>query len=217
LAYVRNSNASAPRIGFGISLALHAFVAVASLGSSPLRNALPAATPMKVRLVAPPTVDAQPAALAIATANSKPRPVAKLMALAAPASMSSPVPADPVEAHTGVATSPAPTVPAPQTRAAAEQVHITAPVFDASYLENPAPAYPALSRRLGEQGKVILRVLVNADGTTDEVQLRASSGYGRLDEAARDSVRRWKFVPATSGAEPCPAWVLVPISFRLEG
>jgi periplasmic protein TonB len=60
-------------------------------------------------------------------------------------------------------------------------------------------------------------VLVNAAGSAEEVQVRASSGHARLDDAARDTVRRWKFFPAKRGAEPVPAWVLIPISFRLEG
>ncbi len=93
----------------------------------------------------------------------------------------------------------------------------TQPIFNADYLDNPAPAYPALSRRLGEQGRLTLRVLVNARGTADEVQVRTPSGFARLDEAARETVRRWRFVPAKLGAEPVPAWVLIPISFRLEG
>jgi protein TonB len=94
---------------------------------------------------------------------------------------------------------------------------LTPPIFNADYLDNPAPVYPASSRRSGEQGRVILRVLVNANGGADEVQLRTSSGHLRLDETARDAVRRWKFVPAKRGAEAVPAWVLIPISFRLEG
>lgn len=93
----------------------------------------------------------------------------------------------------------------------------TPPVFNAAYLDNPAPAYPALSRRSGEQGRVLLRVLVNAAGRADDVQLRSSSGSARLDEAARETVRRWRFVPARRGDEAVPAWVLVPISFSLGG
>ncbi len=66
---------------------------------------------------------------------------------------------------------------------------VVPPNFNASYLENPAPAYPPLSRRVGEQGKVMLRVLVNTRGTADTVELRLSSGSSRLDDAAVESVR----------------------------
>jgi protein TonB len=74
-----------------------------------------------------------------------------------------------------------------------------------------------MSRRLGEQGRVILRVRVNAAGNADEIQVRDSSGFARLDDAARDTVRGWRFVPARRGTTPVAAWVLIPISFRLEG
>lgn len=93
----------------------------------------------------------------------------------------------------------------------------SAPVFDALYLENPRPAYPALSRRLREEGRVLLRVLVTAQGRAAQVQIQASSGHERLDAAARDAVARWRFVPARRGEEPVEAWVLVPISFSLQG
>ncbi len=94
---------------------------------------------------------------------------------------------------------------------------LTQPIFNADYLDNPAPAYPPLSRRMREQGRVVLRVLVNVRGMADDVQLRTPSGFTRLDEAARETVRGWKFVPAKRGSEAVPAWVLIPISFRLEG
>ncbi len=93
---------------------------------------------------------------------------------------------------------------------------IQAPRFDADYLDNPAPAYPALSRRLGEQGRVLLRVFVNADGSAAQVEIRESSGFERLDRAAREAVARWRFVPARQGDRPVAAWVLVPISFNLR-
>jgi protein TonB len=93
---------------------------------------------------------------------------------------------------------------------------ITPPIFDAGYLSNPPPAYPALSRRLREQGRVVLRVHVTAAGAVDEAQVRTSSGHARLDDSALETVKRWKFVPAKRGPEPMAAWVLVPISFGLD-
>jgi protein TonB len=90
------------------------------------------------------------------------------------------------------------------------------PNFNAAYLNNPPPAYPVTARRMGQQGKVILRVLVNPAGTADKVELRTSSGFDRLDDAALDAVRRWRFVPARQGDQPVTAWVLVPIVFTLE-
>ena len=92
----------------------------------------------------------------------------------------------------------------------------TAPVFSAEYLNNPAPAYPRLSRQLGEQGKVLLRVRVTMEGRAAQIVEAQSSGSARLDEAARAAVRQWRFVPARRGGRAVDAWVLVPIVFTLE-
>ena len=73
-----------------------------------------------------------------------------------------------------------------------------------------------VSKKLGEQGRVVLRVHVNPNGSADEVQLQASSGFARLDESARVTVSNWKFVPAKLGNEPVSAWVVIPISFKLD-
>jgi protein TonB len=94
---------------------------------------------------------------------------------------------------------------------------LTLPNLHADYLHNPAPAYPDQSRQLGEQGRVFLRVLVNAAGMVEQVTLRKSSGYPRLDAAAQDTVKNWRFVPAKRGTQAVIAWVVIPISFSLEG
>ena len=88
--------------------------------------------------------------------------------------------------------------------------------FDADYLHNPAPPYPPLSRRMGEEGKVILRVSVNPQGGADQVEIRSSSGSQRLDESAVNTVKHWKFIPAKRGDSAVQSWVLVPIVFKLE-
>ena len=90
------------------------------------------------------------------------------------------------------------------------------PRFDAAYLQNPAPEYPSLSRRLGEEGRALLRVLISPEGLPKDIQLQASSGYPRLDQAALQTVRKWRFVPAMRGSEALAAWVIVPIRFNLE-
>ena len=110
---------------------------------------------------------------------------------------------------------PAPVAEVPLARAPA-QVAVTPPRFDADYLHNPAPAYPRAARRFGDQGRVLLKVLVSAQGTVSTVRLEASSGYARLDEAALETVRQWRFVPARRGAETIDDWVLVPVVFRLD-
>lgn len=99
----------------------------------------------------------------------------------------------------------------------AKEERIEQPKFNADYLDNPAPDYPSLSRKLREEGKVLLRVHVSADGHPTQVNLHKSSGFSRLDERAADTVRQWKFVPARQGDQPVAAWVIVPIQFNLKG
>ena len=91
-----------------------------------------------------------------------------------------------------------------------------APRFDVAYLNNPAPSYPMLSRRMGEQGRVLLRVRVSAAGDPEDVEVSASSGSERLDRAAIDAVRRWRFVPARLGAETVAGYAFVPVLFKLD-
>ncbi|MDR3324242.1 MAG: energy transducer TonB, partial [Zoogloeaceae bacterium] len=88
--------------------------------------------------------------------------------------------------------------------------------YDAAYLRNPKPPYPAMSRKLREEGTVVLRVHVLSTGNAEKVQIKRSSGSARLDEAARAAVHQWRFVPARRKSEAVDAWVLVPISFNLE-
>lgn len=89
------------------------------------------------------------------------------------------------------------------------------PRFDADYLNNPKPPYPPLSRRLREEGVVMLRVYVLPSGLPDAVELKRSSGSARLDDVALTTVRQWRFVPARSGEVAVGAWVVVPIAFSL--
>lgn len=88
---------------------------------------------------------------------------------------------------------PAPSTPAPPAPPAAPAVQL--PSTDAHYLNNPTPVYPAMSKRLGEQGKTIVRVLIGADGLPQSASIRQSSGYQRLDDAARAAVLGWRYVP----------------------
>lgn len=82
-------------------------------------------------------------------------------------------------------------------------------------LGNPAPDYPWISRRRGEQGRVILEVGVSADGRAGRIKVKRSSGWARLDQAALEAVKRWKFSPAMRNGRAVPGRIDVPISFRL--
>ena len=90
------------------------------------------------------------------------------------------------------------------------------PRFGVSYLNNPAPDYPSMSRRQGEEGRVLMKVLVSASGAAEDVQIEKSSGSDRLDNAAVNAVKRWRFIPAKKNNQPLSAYVLVPIKFSLD-
>lgn len=110
-----------------------------------------------------------------------------------------------------------PVAPPPQAPASVAQPEpLQPPRFDADYLDNPAPAYPSLSRRLREQGTVLLRVYVDASGAPVQIELKQSSGHARLDQTAPETVRRWRFQPARQGSSAVAGWVIVPISFILR-
>ena len=77
------------------------------------------------------------------------------------------------------------------------------------------PTYPPAARRAGEEGTVRLKVLVDEKGRPRDVTVANSSGFSRLDQAAIEAVRKWRFVAATDGTNPISAWTQVAITFRL--
>jgi protein TonB len=109
------------------------------------------------------------------------------------------------------APAPAPAPPAPPAPAKVEL-----PSSDADYLQNPKPSYPAISKRLGEQGKVIVRVLIGTDGAAQKAEIRQSSGFERLDQAAMNTVLKWRYVPGKRAGVAEAMWFNVPINFVLE-
>ncbi len=84
------------------------------------------------------------------------------------------------------------------------------------YRVNPAPGYPKMARKRGYQGTVLLSVLVNKEGTVDDLWLFESSGYKILDNAAIKAVKDWIFEPGRKGDEAVEMWVEVPVVFELE-
>jgi protein TonB len=110
-------------------------------------------------------------------------------------------------------------LPEPPPGASAEvldEIALGAEMLRANYLRNPKPLYPAISRRMKEQGTVLLRVFITAAGQPTQVILKTSSGFARLDSAAQHAVVGWKFVPATRDDKAVEAWVIVPIKFSLS-
>lgn len=144
-----------------------------------------------------------PPVLTAARTHAEPAPVQPVLPLpvAAPPDLPIETEAAPVPAVAVPSTPPAPLVQ---------------PRFNADYLDNPKPSYPALSRRLQEEGEVRLRVAVDSKGNASTVELFRSSGFARLDRIALETVQRWRFVPARQGDQAVAAWVIVPISFNLR-
>jgi protein TonB len=115
-------------------------------------------------------------------------------------------PAPPIAASVAAEAAPAAPVPA----------KVELPSSDADYLQNPAPIYPPISKRLGEQGKVVVRVLIGADGSPQNAELKRSSGYDRLDQAAIEYVMRCRYIPGKVGSVPRAMWHEAPVTFVLE-
>jgi protein TonB len=170
----------------------------------PLPPAKPAAPNVsaKAALQTPVPPKTQPKAIADPT----PSPNAPAGSLAPSA------PAAPALAATGQAAPAGQSAPAAPPPPASVQL----PSSNADYLQNPKPAYPPLSRRMGEQGKVIVRVLIGADGQPQKAELKQSSGFERLDQAALTTVMKWRYVPGKRGGVAEDMWFNVPINFVLE-
>jgi protein TonB len=148
-----------------------------------------------------------------------PRPAAAPEPLAVPDAPPAP------NAPTGSLASqpPLPAVRAPVTAAPgrpaappAAPAKVELPSSAASYLQNPLPVYPALSKRMGEQGKVLVRVLIGADGTPRQAELKRGSGFERLDRAALEYVMKCRYIPGKVGGVPQAMWYEAPVSFVLE-
>jgi len=154
----------------------------------------------------PPTPPVQKKAIAKAPVQPAPQPLA----------ITDPTPSP--NAPTGVAAPPLPPAPvavapvAPVAPPAAVQL----PSSDADYLYNPKPPYPPISRRRGEQGKVMVRVLVGVDGQVKKSEVLKSSGFDRLDQGAVNGVLKWRFVPSKRGGVPQETWVEVPVIFVMD-
>ena len=84
------------------------------------------------------------------------------------------------------------------------------------YLVPPNPIYPARSRKVGEEGKVMVRVLVDVTGRPAQVSMQTSSGHPELDQSALSAVRAAQFRPYAEGGIAQAVWVLVPINFVLR-
>jgi protein TonB len=85
----------------------------------------------------------------------------------------------------------------------------------ARYRDTPKPDYPDSARREGREGRVLLRVLVDDQGRSKQVEINSTSGSDALDRAAAEAIKRWRFHPARYGDQPVESWLRIPIEFRL--
>jgi protein TonB len=103
-----------------------------------------------------------------------------------------------------------------QQRSEPTTLPLTPAHVDPNYLHRPNPVYPALSKRLREEGTVLLRVNLDAQGSVLDISIEKSSGFQRLDQAAHEAVKQWRFIPAKRGQEAMPSTALVPIEFKQQ-
>ena len=160
------------------------------------------ASPRPTQPTAPKVPSARPKAMPHASVTPSPvpmqNPVAAAVAIAAPQSIAAPAPAEqsipaaPVEAPPKIMSS------------------------GVEYLQSPQPEYPAIARRMREEGMVMLRVLVNENGRPERVDVQKSSGSARLDEAARLAVLRALFKPHREDGKTVAVYAIVPIRFQLD-
>jgi protein TonB len=198
--------------GMAAAVAVHALAILALWLFIPVGSMLKEAAPMMVSLV---TADS-------ARPQSLPVPMPVKLPEVMPRQIPVPDIALRVPAPEILPPAAAPTAPATISYAKAAEAPAPAilavipPRFDAAYLSNPAPAYPPLARARHEEGRVLLQVLVSANGTAARVEIKTSSGSSMLDKAALETVKTWRFVAARQGDTPIEAWVVVPMLFTLK-
>jgi protein TonB len=118
----------------------------------------------------------------------------------------------PAEAAPAVAAA-APTVSEP---APAPAPAVPRTVASVELLKAMEPVYPSISRRLGESGIVMLRILINEKGLPEQVTVQKSSGFANLDEAGRQAALRALFKPKLENGRPVSVFVFLPVNFQLS-
>jgi len=229
------SSASSPRISrnaliASIVILFHA-AAIWAFHTGLLRRAVEVVVPVQILAemiappappkVEPPTPPAPKIEPPTPAPQPKVTPAQKPIAKRTPAPspkpqpMAIPDPAPAPNAPTGALTPqpPAPPISAAPTSPAPQAVQL--PSTEADYLQNPRASYPPLSRRMGEQGSVLVRVLVGADGYPQKAELKRSSGYERLDRAALEYVMKCRYAPGKVGGVAQTMWYDAPVNYVL--
>jgi protein TonB len=179
----------------GIVIALHAAAAIGLLRMTNREPVRIEAAPIEAALIDEAPADEAP------PPDYTPPPMELVYSLPTPQEIN--IETEQLPAITGTAIS----TPGPVTAA-------TPPLVDSvEYLRAEAPVYPQESQRKREHGTVLLRVLVDASGRPAQIQIERSSGFSRLDSAARECVEKFLFRPYEVNGIAQPAQVLIPIGF----
>jgi len=215
--------AGALRLLTGGVLAAHLVGGWALLQIDSVRQAVVDAAPIMVSLIAPPEKKAPPPpppAPVVPQPKKMPAPTPVPLIAAAPTPDAAPssfvaLPPPPVAQPVVVAAAPeqpaAPPAPAPAP-APLKQV----PPGAVRYLTEPRMSVPLLSKRLGESGTVVLRIVVDVRGHLKHATVRKSSGFERLDKQALLEIRTARFVPQTENGQPVEWETLAPMAYELE-
>ena len=86
-------------------------------------------------------------------------------------------------------------------------------IFD----RQPKPRYPMVSRKLGEEGTVLVKGCIEENGSIRNVEIINGSGHARLDAEAIETVRRWTFSGGDQKSKKIISCYRIPIQFVLEG
>ena len=210
-SYAQQKSAGRSAMGIGIVLVLHVFIAyfvITALGFQVINKAKQDVDTKIIDEVKPPPPDLPPPPPPPPTQAPPPPfiPAPEIVIATQPSA------APPVAVAT-TAAPPAPIAPtAPAPAATAKRVQ---PDIDMHHSSDPL--YPAESRRRGEQGLVVLLVLVEADGQPSEIKLEQSSGHDRLDEAAIDGARHnLHYLAGTVDGKAERMWLRYRYNFQLR-
>lgn len=186
------------------------------LPATPLAAASVSASPATVPRAKAPTRAPATARAAAATPSGSPATVATTIPQAAVSAAANPALAQVVAAPAAAGGGGQTGSSAAPTREADGHGPPPLPDRAARVVQMPEPDYPPLSRERGEQGVVMLQLAVDASGRLGEVNVLRSSGFARLDKAARAAVLRWRFQPAIENGQPVAAQLTLPVRFALD-
>ena len=222
VAYRGDGRSGGRLVGFALVVVLHLAVAYALVNALAHHSITVAPVLIETQIVTEATSPPEPVVI--------PKPVEPPPPVQSPPPVQAPAPPrpPPPPRHSEVKVEkPSPRIPAPQTAIVAPPPAVVqptpvqpTPVQVMPHLDlqhSHEPEYPVPSRQLGEQGSVVLQVLVGADGSILETKLAQSSGYDRLDQAALHEIKTsYRFIPGTIDGTPQPMWYTIKYNWKLR-